>query len=103
VLAGAAVVAFPCPPSSGPKVKVLEAIAGARTVVTTEAGVEGLCPGAHPGAVITDADPEAFAAGLGRVLGDPLAGRQAALEARSAIIAVHSPRPAARTRLQVLA
>jgi glycosyltransferase involved in cell wall biosynthesis len=28
VLAGAAAVAFPCPPSSGPKIKVLEAMAG---------------------------------------------------------------------------
>ena len=43
-LSMASVFAFPCPPSSGPKVKVLEALAHGVPVVTNEYGAEGLPP-----------------------------------------------------------
>ncbi|MEY2589295.1 MAG: hypothetical protein QOJ67_1279, partial [Acidimicrobiaceae bacterium] len=42
LLARSAVLAFPCPPSSGPKVKVLDALCNGVPAVTTPAGVEGL-------------------------------------------------------------
>ena len=42
MLSQTSVVAFPCPATSGPKVKVLEALAYGIPVVTTPAGVEGL-------------------------------------------------------------
>ncbi|MBV9486140.1 MAG: glycosyltransferase family 4 protein, partial [Frankiaceae bacterium] len=41
-LAQASVFAFPCPPTSGPKMKVLDALANGVPVVTTTAGIEGL-------------------------------------------------------------
>lgn len=97
VLAQAAVLAFPCPPSSGPKVKVLEAVLSARVVVTTPAGVEGLTTG--PGAVVaSDRDfgsalIEALRGGAGGSLGAK--GRECAM-------AVHAPRAAAERRRAAL-
>jgi glycosyltransferase involved in cell wall biosynthesis len=102
VLAGAAVVAFPCPASSGPKVKVLEALAGGRAVVTTEAGLEGLCEGARAGAIVAESDPVAFGTALAAFLRDPLQLAEATVGAREAIAIEHGPRAAARRRLEVL-
>ncbi|MCW2615292.1 MAG: glycosyl transferase group 1, partial [Frankiales bacterium] len=53
VLERAAVLAFPCPDSSGPKVKVLEAAALGLAVVTTAGGAEGL---ASDAVVVSDLD-----------------------------------------------
>jgi glycosyltransferase involved in cell wall biosynthesis len=95
VLSQAAVVAFPCPNSSGPKVKVLEALSYGLPVVTTPAGVEGLFAG--DGAVV--ANLEGFAPALAALLGS--AERRAALGAsgRAAVEQHHSPQAAARARL----
>jgi hypothetical protein len=103
VLSRAAVLAFPSPPSSGPKVKVVEALAVGLPVVTTEAGVEGVVRGDEAIAAVERPDAEAFAATLARVLGDP--GERAALAAAgvAAVAAAHAPRPAARARLAALA
>lgn len=98
VLAAASVVAFPCPATSGPKVKVLEAAASGRAVVTTPAGVEGASVG--EGAVVVE--PAAFAAALASVLVDPERRRALGEAGRAAVSAVHAPRPAAEARLATL-
>lgn len=95
VLEQAALLVFPCPGTSGPKVKVLEAAAAGLPVLTTPSGAEG---------VATDAlhvtGLPGFAGALQALLADP--GRRAAgaLRAREQVAAVHGPGPAARARLQ---
>ena len=96
--ASAAVLAFPCPPSSGPKVKVLEAAMAGVPVVTTVAGVEGL--DLH-GVVVTPASM--FAATLAGVLGDPARRSDLADRCRASAIAAHAPVVAATRRLQTWA
>lgn len=95
VLARAAVLAFPCPPSSGPKVKVLEAMAYGRPVVTTTWGLEGLAVAPDEGALITEADPGSFADALVELLVDPARARALGLAGRSAVLAGHAPAVAA--------
>jgi glycosyltransferase involved in cell wall biosynthesis len=102
VLAEAAALAFPCPPSSGPKVKVIEALGAGLPVVTTEAGVEGVEAGGDVVAEVAPADPEAFARALSAVLLDPSARAALADRAVAAMARTHAPRPAARTRVAVL-
>jgi glycosyltransferase involved in cell wall biosynthesis len=102
VLSQAAVLAFPCPPSSGPKVKVVEALGAGLPVVTTDSGIEGVVTGGATVAAVAPADVDGFAASLAGALGDP-AGRAALADtAVVAITAAHAPRPAARTRVAVL-
>jgi hypothetical protein len=93
-----AVFAFPCPPTSGPKMKTLDALAHGVPVVTTAAGVEGVLD--TSGAVVTD--PDRLADALAAVLGDP--GRRAdlAARARDGMLARHAPVVAARARLAAL-
>lgn len=100
VLTEVAVLAFPCPPTSGPKVKVLEAMGAGVAVVTTAAGVEGIT-GGEACAVVTDVGR--FGETLAETLSD--AARRVALAgaARSRVEADHAPRPAARRRLEALA
>lgn len=102
VLAEAALLAFPCPPTSGPKVKVLEAMALGVPVVTTAAGVEGVAgvddvPGA-PVAVVS-ADPDEFAAAMVAVLRDPVRRARMASESRQLVVGAHGPAPCARARV----
>jgi hypothetical protein len=98
VLAEAAVLAFPCPRSSGPKVKVLEAVMSSRVVLTTAAGVEGLSTGI--GAVVST-EPN-FAAALIELLREAGDGEGRGARGRQAAVAVHSPRPAAAQRREAL-
>ncbi len=103
VLAQAAVVAFPVPPTSGPKVKVLEAAALGVPVVTTPAGVEGLDLDDGCAAIVADhRDAAALASTLVSLLRDP--HRRAALAgaARAAVLRSHAPEPAARQRLAAI-
>jgi glycosyltransferase involved in cell wall biosynthesis len=97
VLSRAAVIAFPCPSTSGPKVKVLEAMAYGVPVVTTAAGMEGLVAGPGAGAMV--ATRGQFAAALIGLLLDP--ERRAVLGAagRDAAVRHHGPEPVARARL----
>ncbi len=97
LLGRAAVVAFPCPPSSGPKVKVLEALAHGLPVVTTSAGVEGLV--VPPGDGVVIADRRNFARALAGLLADP--ERRASLgdSGRAAVARHHSPLAAAQARI----
>lgn len=99
-LARAAVLAFPCPPSSGPKVKVMEALSYGVPVVTTPAGVEGLHLGPDEGAVVVDGG---FAESLAKVLGDADERRRLGATGRAAMLAAHAPVPAARARIAALA
>lgn len=93
--AEAAVLAFPCPPTSGPKTKVLEALAAGLPVVTTPAGAEGLA--AQDGCVV--ASEPGFAGALADLLADP--GRRAglAVAGRALVEERHSPQAAAAARL----
>ena len=99
-LAMGSVFAFPCPPTSGPKVKVIEAMAFGLPVVTTEFGAEGVW--AQPGRDLVTADATGFAAALADVLADP--ERRAALAAsgRSAVMAHHAGEPAARAKIDAI-
>lgn len=102
VLAGAAVLAFPCPPTSGPKVKVLEAMALGLPVVTTAAGVEGVGEpeGDATGAVAVAADePTAFADALVSALTDPAERVAMAERARAIVEAHHGPAACAERRV----
>lgn len=100
VLARAAVLAFPCPATSGPKVKVLEAAALGLPVVTTAAGVEGLDLDDSCFARIDDpADPRVVAAALVAALGDPQRRAATAAAARARVERSHAPRVAAAARL----
>jgi glycosyltransferase involved in cell wall biosynthesis len=102
VLAEAALVVFPCPASSGPKVKVLEAMASGRCVVTTRWGVEGIAPEAAATAYLSDGDVASFAESVIGALGDG-AGRAArASTARRAVLASHAPGPAAASRIDAV-
>jgi glycosyltransferase involved in cell wall biosynthesis len=99
VLSRAAVLAFPCPPTSGPKMKVLDALAWGLPVVTTTAGVEGLQIGADTAAVAT---ADGFAAALADVLRDPQRRLRMAAAGRAAVLAHHTPAQAAQARLLLL-
>ena len=95
VLEQAAVLAFPCPPSSGPKVKVLEAVMAGRPVVTTPHGVEGLNVG--EGAVVSS--QAGFSAALARTLRNAAEGSSQIARGRRLAMATHAPVQVARTRL----
>ncbi|HEX3705307.1 MAG TPA: glycosyltransferase family 4 protein [Mycobacteriales bacterium] len=95
----AAVLAFPCPPTSGPKMKVLDALAWGLPVVTTPAGVEGLHVEDGDVAVTDDAG---FAAALIEVLRDPERRTRMATAGRAAVLAHHTPEQAAAARLALI-
>ncbi|HWB66821.1 MAG TPA: glycosyltransferase family 4 protein, partial [Mycobacteriales bacterium] len=103
VLRRGAVMAFPCPPTSGPKMKVLDALAYGVPVVTTAAGVEGIgadTTGDTPGATV--AAPQDFADVLAAVLADESQRRQLAAAGRQLVLDRHTPQRAAAARLALL-
>ena len=100
-LAEASVFAFPCPPTSGPKTKVLEALSYGVPVVTTEYGIEGLWLKAGDGAVV--ASRAQFADALASMLTDEERRRHLATTGRAAMLAHHSGPAAARARVAVCA
>ena len=102
VLADAAALVFPCPPTSGPKVKVMEAMSLGVPVVTTTAGAEGLQVQTDAYELVTDTAPEPLAAAVVRVLGDAAARTEMGLRGRAQLAAAHAPVPAARARLAVI-
>jgi hypothetical protein len=89
LMATAAVLAFPCPPSSGPKLKVLDAVLHGLPVVTTPAGVEGLSCGG-----VRVAEDHSFSAALIDSLRDP-AGRCESARQALAAASRHLPQAAA--------
>jgi len=100
VLARAAVVAYPCPGTSGPKVKVIEALAYGVPVVTTPSGIEGLHVAAEDGPVV--ADDHRFADALIALLRDPARRAAMAARGRPAVTATHAPLAAARLRMAAI-
>lgn len=100
VLASCAVVPFPCPASTGPKIKVFEALSHGRAVVTSRAGVEGLL--VEPGlAASLVADAGSFRARLVGVLTDEGHRGAVAAAGRLAIQAHHAPEVVARTWVEL--
>jgi glycosyltransferase involved in cell wall biosynthesis len=95
-----AVTAFPCPNTSGPKVKVIESLAYGVPVVTTPAGIEGVAVEEGGGAVV--ADSERFAAALAETLADPEGRAHLSRMGRAAVVAAHGPKGAAQARLAAL-
>ena len=106
VLGRAAALVFPVPPTSGPKVKVLEAMSLGVPVVTTPAGLEGIDVDPDAAVVVeqpaTGWDPQAFATAVVGLLHDPVRRADLAARARAAVVARHAPEPAARARLAVI-
>jgi hypothetical protein len=96
--AQAAVLAFPCPPTSGPKTKVLEALAAGLPVLTTEAGAEGL---ADP-TVCETAGAQRFSQALATILADEGRRVELAQRGRAMVAEQHSPSAAARARVAAL-
>jgi glycosyltransferase involved in cell wall biosynthesis len=95
VLSQAALLVFPCPDTSGPKVKVLEAAAAGLPVLTTPAGAEGLATDA-----LGVSDLPGFASALTALLADPVLRAARARLAREQVAASHAPLPAARARME---
>ena len=102
VLGRAAVVAFPCPNSSGPKMKTLEALALGLPVLTTAAGMEGIAPGVT-GLSSMVADDADFARRLSELLCSPEERRRLGELGRDAVAVCHSPRAAALRRVELFA
>jgi glycosyltransferase involved in cell wall biosynthesis len=98
-LSRAAVLAFPCPPTSGPKMKVLDALAWGLPVVTTVAGVEGIKLSPDTVAVTDDSD---FFRTLVAVLRDPQRRSRMAKAGRADVLAGHRPEQAAAARLALI-
>jgi glycosyltransferase involved in cell wall biosynthesis len=96
-----ALIAFPCPDTSGPKVKVLEALSHGLPVVTTPAGVEGLLLRPGSGAVVTGL--EGFPAALADLLASPQRRAELGRSGREAMLAGHAPVPAAQARVAAVA
>ena len=101
MLSQTSVVAFPCPATSGPKVKVLEALAYGIPVVTTPAGVEGLQIGPGEGALV--AGHQDFAQVLIKALSSPDTRAALGTSGRAAVEKHHSPVSAGRARMEVFA
>lgn len=98
-LSRAAVLAFPCPATSGPKMKVLDALAWGLPVVTTVAGVEGIKLAAGTVAV---AEESTFFPTLVEVLRDPQRRALMAKAGRADVLAGHRPEQAAAARLALI-
>lgn len=96
VLSRTAVVTFPCPPSSGPKAKVVEALAHGVPVVTTPAGVEGIVLGPDAAPMVCPAAH--FADRVSALLRDPEQRARLGALGRDAVAAHHSPAAAAQAR-----
>lgn len=97
LLTQVAVVAFPVPASSGPKMKVLEALAHGLPVVTTPAGLEGLVlPEAAGAMAVTEPGYEDR---LVQLLRQPERRAELGALGRRAVTRHHAPEVAARARL----
>jgi glycosyltransferase involved in cell wall biosynthesis len=96
LLARLALFAFPCPATSGPKMKVLEALGHGVPVVTSAYGVEAIT-GAEAGAAVATTDT--FVETLVQLLRDPQRRAAMARGGREAVLAAHAPDIAARARI----
>lgn len=99
LLSRLAVFAFPCPSTSGPKMKVLDAFAHGVAVLTTAAGVEGLVDGSQAAAVVDDGG---LVPRLIELLRNPTERVRLAADGRAAVVRHHAPDVAARARIAAL-
>lgn len=97
LLARLAVFAFPCPATSGPKMKVLDALAHGVPVLTTAAGAEGLA-GDVTGSLAV-AGEAAFADRLVSLLTDLPGRTRLAAAGRRLVLTGHAPAVAAQARV----
>ncbi len=97
VLSQASVVAFPCPSSSGPKIKVLEALSYGIPVVATPAGLEGVF--APPGCGSVSVRLRDFGQTLASLLLDPEQRAALGKSGREAVATHHSPTASAQARI----
>jgi glycosyltransferase involved in cell wall biosynthesis len=102
ILGQAGVVVFPCPPTSGPKMKVLEALSYGLPVVTTEAGAEGIWGASRVHPVVVPSDAASFAAAVAGLLTDADRRLELGQAGRKLILAAHAPLPAAKARMAAL-
>jgi glycosyltransferase involved in cell wall biosynthesis len=93
-LASAAAVVVPLRLGGGTRLKILEAMAMARPVVSTPLGAEGI-EAAHGRELLVADDPERFAAEVRRLLDDPAAGARLGQAARALVEARYSWRASA--------
>jgi glycosyltransferase involved in cell wall biosynthesis len=100
VLDRAAVLLFPCPNTSGPKVKTIEALSLGLPVVTTESGAEGVHPAARDGIVVADAT--GFVKASADLLRDWERRARIARAGRLGVQSHHAPLPAARARVDAI-
>ncbi|HUR76478.1 MAG TPA: glycosyltransferase [Acidimicrobiales bacterium] len=100
VLGRAAVVAYPCPGTSGPKVKIFEALAYGVASLTTPSGSEGLAVDPADGPVV--ADDDRFAGALIALLRDPARRAELARRGPLALARAHAPLVAARARVDAI-
>ena len=98
VLGRTALIAFPCPDSSGPKVKTLEALAHGLPVVTSPAGLEGIGPDDDTLHEMAAADAD-FAERTAALLTHPEERRRLGALGRRVVAEVHAPEHAAQVRL----
>lgn len=97
LLTQVAVFAFPCPPTSGPKMKVLDALAHGVAVLTTAAGAEGIAGDVARGVAI--ADQAQLVPELVRLLTDGTSRTALAAAGRQLLERGHAPAVAAQARV----
>jgi glycosyltransferase involved in cell wall biosynthesis len=95
VLAAAAAVVVPLRLGGGTRLKILEAMAMARPIVSTRIGAEGIAV-AHGRDVLLADEPERFAAEARRLLDDAALGARLGSSARALVEARYSWRASAR-------
>jgi polysaccharide biosynthesis protein PslH len=95
-IAGSAVVLAPLRTGGGMRMKVVQAMAHGKAVVTTPLGAEGLAASGEAPPLAVAPDAETFADAVAWLLGDESARRELGHRARSYIAANHSPEAYAR-------
>jgi glycosyltransferase involved in cell wall biosynthesis len=100
LLARTGLLVFPCPNTSGPKIKVIESLAHGVPVLTTAAGAEGIV--APPGVGPVVSDLAGFADAMAALLPDAERRAELGRAGREAIRASHDSVPAARARVAAL-
>ena len=93
-VAAAAAVVVPLRLGGGTRLKILEAMAMARPVVSTSVGAAGI-EATHGRELLLADDPERFAAELRRLLDDPALGARLGAEARALVAARYGWRASA--------
>lgn len=89
IIAQAAVCVVPLRIGSGTRLKILEAGAMGKAMVSTRVGAEGL-DFEHGKDILLEDEPAAFAAGIAELLGDPVRRRALGTAARNRVVGQYS-------------